>query len=102
MSRTAIGVFEPIEAERVLDELVREGFGTDGISVLSHEEAEKKAESSGRASRCERRAVRRIRRVFGQSTWFCLPGSARPCSLVPSPTRSSRRRKARATRCLPR
>jgi hypothetical protein len=41
MSRTAIGVFEPIEAERVLDELVREGFGTDGISVLSHDEAEK-------------------------------------------------------------
>jgi len=45
MSRTAIGVFEPIEAERVLDELVKEGFGTDGISVLSHEEAEKKSES---------------------------------------------------------
>jgi hypothetical protein len=41
MSRTAIGVFEPIEAERVLDELVREGFGTSGISVLSHDEAEK-------------------------------------------------------------
>lgn len=41
MSRTAIGVFEPIEAERVLDELVKEGFGTDGISVLSHDEVEK-------------------------------------------------------------
>ena len=49
MSRTAIGVFEPIEAERVLDELVREGFGTDGISVLSHDEAEKaeKEKTSG-------------------------------------------------------
>jgi hypothetical protein len=40
MSRTAIGVFEPNEAERVLDELVREGYGTDGISVLSQDESE--------------------------------------------------------------
>jgi hypothetical protein len=47
MSRTAIGVFEPIEAERVLDELVREGYGTDGISVLSHDESEKKVSTTG-------------------------------------------------------
>jgi hypothetical protein len=49
MSRTAIGVFEPVEAERVLDELVREGYGTDGISVLSHDEteSEKKPEDTG-------------------------------------------------------
>jgi hypothetical protein len=49
MSRTAIGVFEPVEAERVLDELVREGYGTDGISVLSHDETEpeKKPEDTG-------------------------------------------------------
>jgi hypothetical protein len=47
MSRTAIGVFEPVEAERVLDELVREGYGTDGISVLSHDETETQPESTG-------------------------------------------------------
>jgi len=37
MSRTAIGVFEPTEAEQVLIELRTEGIPTEEISVISHD-----------------------------------------------------------------